>query len=266
MKPPNHVLEAFGVSGRPVVLSGGQGTTIRVGETVLKPVHNEVEAIWVIEILGGIEEKGFRVPHYLSSDSGEVLVEGWMAYEFLPGVMVKGHWQEKRTVLEVFHKALREVPPPPFFAFRKDPWALADFMAWEEMPITCHASLKPAVEMLVECLQPIEVRNQIIQGDPDNILFTEGVSPAIIDFCPYWRPSEFALAVLVVDKLVWEGADKSILNVFVDIPEFPQLLVRAELRRVLELEGHFQQFGKDCLDEVDAHLPTIEFLCSLVHL
>jgi uncharacterized protein (TIGR02569 family) len=264
MEPPDHVLEAFGVRGSPVALSGGQGTTFRVGETVLKPVHNEVEAIWVIEILSGIEEEGFRVPHYLSSDSGDVLVDGWMAYEFLPGVMVKEHWKEKRTVLEAFHMALKEVPPPPFFVFRDDPWALADFMAWGEMPITCHGRLKPAVEMLVECLQPIEVRNQIIQGDPDNILFAEGVSPAIIDFCPYWRPSEFALAVLVVDKLVWEKADASILQVFADIREFPQLLVRAELRRVLELDRHFQQFGKDCLEEVDAHLPTIEFIGSLV--
>jgi fructosamine-3-kinase len=136
-------------------------------------------------------------------------------------------------------------------------------MAWGEMPITCHERLKPAVEMLVECVRPIEVRNQIIQGDPDNILFAEGVAPAIIDFCPYWRPSEFALAVLVVDKLVWEKADRSILQAFADISEFPQLLVRAELRRVLELDGHFQQFGKDCLEEVDAHLSTIEFIGSL---
>ena len=64
---------------------------------------------------------------------------------------------------------------------------------------------------------------------------------------------------------MWEGADESILQVFADIPEFPQLLVRAELRRVLELDGLFQQIGKDCLDEVVAHLPTIEFIYSLVH-
>jgi len=32
----------------------------------------------------------------------------------------------------------------------------------------------------------------------------------------------------------------------------------------LELDGHYWQFGTDCLDEVDVHLPTIEFICSLV--
>jgi len=264
MNPPDHVLEAFDVRGSPVVLLGGQGTVFRVGETVLKPVHNEVEAIWVIEILSGIEEEDFQVPCYLSSDTGEVLVDGWMAYKYLPGAMLKGHWKEKRVVLEAFHSALREFPPPPFFTFRDDPWALADFMAWGERPISCHTRLKPAVEKLVACVQPMKVRNQIIQGDPDNILFAEGVPPAVIDFCPYWRASEFALAVLVVDGLVWGGADESILKVFEDVSEFPQLLVRAELRRVLELDGHYWQFGTDCLDEVDVHLPTIEFICSLV--
>ena len=71
------------------------------------------------------------------------------------------------------------------------------------------------------------------------------------------------MAVLVVDALVWGGANTSIIQDFVDISEFTQLLIRAELRRVLELDGHFRQFEKDCLDEVDAHLPTIEFICAL---
>ena len=264
MIPPNHVLKAFGVRGDPVLLPGGQGTAFRAGNVVLKPTQYEVEAIWVSEVLSGIVEKEFRVPRFLSSDIGELLVDGWMAYEFLPGEMVKGHWDEKRKVLEHFHRALKDVPKPPFFAHRDDPWALADFMAWGEIPISCHVRLKSAVEKLVECLQPINVTNQIIQGDPDNILFEEELPPAIIDFCPYWRPSEFALAVLVVDKLVWEGADESIVKVFKDIPEFPQLLVRAELRRVLELDGLYSQWGKDCLDEVEAHMPTIELICSLV--
>ena len=264
MTPPEHVLKAFGIRGTPEVLQGGQGTTFRVGDIVFKPTHNEVETIWVIEVLSGMVDAGVRVPTYLSSDGGDVLVDGWMAYEFLPGEMVKGHWEEKRMVLEQFHGALKDVPPPPFFAQRDDPWALADFMAWGEMPIDCHLRLEPAVERLVGCLESIEVINQIIQGDPDNILFEEGLPPAIIDFCPYWRPMEFAFAVLVVDKLVWEGADESIVKVFEDILEFPQLLVRAELRRVLELDGVYRQFGRDCLNEVDAHLPTIELIGSLV--
>ncbi|MFX1510500.1 MAG: TIGR02569 family protein [Promethearchaeota archaeon] len=263
MEPSVGVLEAFGVCGSPIPLPGGQRTTFRVGDIVLKPAQSEVEAIWVIEVLDGIVEDAFRVPHFLSSDTGELLVDGWMAYEFLPGKMVQDHWIEKREVLERFHWVLKDVPFPPFFAHRDDPWALADFMVWGEMPISCHARLKPAVEKLVGFLEPIEVTNQIIQGDPDNILFAENFPPAIIDFCPYWRPANFALAVLVVDKLVWSGADESIVQVFADIPEFPQLLIRAELRRVLEIDGHFHQFGKDCLDEVDAHLPTIGFICSL---
>ncbi|MFX0202894.1 MAG: hypothetical protein ACFFCW_42870 [Candidatus Hodarchaeota archaeon] len=264
MAPPTRVLEAFGVRGNPVCLSSGLWTTFQVGESVLKQSHNEVEAIWVIEILSGIEERGFRAPHYLTADDGDVLVEGWMAYEFLPGKMLEGHWAAKREALELFHSALKEIPPPPFFANRNDPWALADFMAWGDLPITCHKRLKPAVDQLMSCLKPIQVTNQIIQGDPANILFEEGLPPAIIDFCPYWRPSDFALAILVVDALVWKDAEPSILKWFEDICDFDQLLVRAELRRLLELDGHYRQFGEDCLDEVDEHLPTIEFICTRI--
>ncbi len=262
MIPPARVLEAFGVRGKSVCLSSGQWKTFQVGKSVLKQSHNGVEAIWVIEILSGIEERGFRVPHYLTAVDGDVLVDGWMAYEFLPGTMLEGHWASKREALERFHGALKGIPPPPFFANRDDPWAVADFMAWGELPIACHERLTPAVEQLVSCLKPIRVTNQIIQGDPSNILFEEGLPPAIIDFCPYWRPSAFALAVLVVDDLVWKGAEQSILKVFEDVRDFDQLLVRAELRRVLELDGHFRQFGEECLDEVDVHLPTIEFIRS----
>ncbi len=262
MNPPAHVLDAFGVQGQPIRMPSGQGITYRVGESILKPSHNEVEAIWVIEILSGLEERGFRVPQYLTAADGDVLVDGWMAYEFLPGTMLEGHWAAKREALELFHLALEGISPPLFFANRDDPWALADFMAWGELPIVCHERLKPGVQQLEQCLQPIRATNQIIQGDPSNILFEEGFPPAIIDFCPYWRPSDFALAVLVVDALVWKDAEPSILKWFEDIRDFDQLLVRAELRRLLELDGHYRQSGKDCLDEVDAHLTTVELICS----
>ena len=264
MNPPAHVLDAFGVHGNPVRMPSGQGITFRVGESVLKPSYNEVEAIWIIEILSGLEERGFRVPQYLTATDGDVLVDSWMAYEFLTGTMLEGHWAAKREALVLFHIALKGIPPPPFFANRDDPWALADFMAWGELPITCHERLKPAIGKLVHCLRPIRVTNQIIQGDPSNILFEEGLPPAIIDFCPYWRPSAFALAVLVVDALVWKNAEPPILQWFENIRDFDQLLVRAELRRLLELDGHYRQFGKDCLDEVDAHLTTVDFICSQV--
>ena len=42
MRPPAAVLDAFGVTGEPCLLEGGQGRTWRVGDLVVKPVDHEV--------------------------------------------------------------------------------------------------------------------------------------------------------------------------------------------------------------------------------
>jgi hypothetical protein len=92
------------------------------------------------------------------------------------------------------------------------------------------------------------------------VLFAENLSPAVIDFSPYWRPAEFALAIIIVDALVWEGADISIMNYVRDVNEIDQMLARAEIRRLMEIDGHHRQSGKDTLAEVDAHLKTVNLI------
>jgi len=43
-----------------------------------------------------------------------------------------------------------------------------------------------------------------------NVLFADGLPPAVIDLSLYWRPPSFASAIVVGDALVWEGADASL--------------------------------------------------------
>ncbi len=263
MFPSKQVIASFGVRGNTRRLTGGQGTTYLVGKTVFKQVENEVVTRWVIDTLAQIEQRGFRIPRFLVSTSGEFLVDGWVAYDFLPGTHVKGRWIEKRGVLDAFHRSLKNVSYPPFLEARMDPWARADKMAWGEMIIECHSWLQPFVNKLTAEIKPLQPLNQVIQGDPGNIIFTEDEAPAIIDFSPYWRPADFSLAVLIVDALVWEDATNSILEYFRDVRQLNQLLVRAELRRILELDGLHRIYGRDCLDEIDKHKPTVELICSM---
>jgi uncharacterized protein (TIGR02569 family) len=251
------------VKGKPRQLAGGQGTTYLAGTTVLKPLESEVEANWIINTLHQIEEKGFRVPRYLASTNGTFLVDGWVAYEFLPGKRLKGRWKEKRAVLEDFHLSLKAEPHPRFFDERMDCYSLADRMAWGELAIKCHKRLVPAVKKLASHIRPLRLPNQVIQGDSGNILFSRDAPPAIIDFSPYWRPVGFSLAVLIVDALVWEGASDSIIESFSDVRYLDQLLLRAELRRILELDGLSRKYGMERLEEVNAHMSTIEFISSI---
>jgi uncharacterized protein (TIGR02569 family) len=264
MLPSKHVITSFRARGTPQRLAGGQGTSYLVGNTVLKRAENETEVRWIAETLSRIEEKRFRAPRYLTSTTGTFIVDGWIAYEFLQGRHMKGRWKEKRRVLEDFHNALAAVSMPSFFHERCDHYSLADKMAWGELEIKCHKRLQPAVKLLTSRIKQIDLPNQIIQGDPGNILFSPCAPPAIIDFSPYWRPVEFSLAVLIVDALVWEGASESIFQVFRDVVHLDQLLLRAELRRVLELDGLSRKFGPERLEEVDAHAPTIELIRLIV--
>jgi len=87
----------------------------------------------------------------------------------------------------------------------------------------------------------------------------------VIDISPYWRPAGFALAVVIVEALVWEGALPNLLDLAGSEPEFDQLLARAALRRILELDAHYRLRGVDHLGQIDAYaalLSLIERRCG----
>jgi hypothetical protein len=50
---------------------------------------------------------------------------------------------------------------------------------------------------------------------------------------PYWRPADYASAIVIADALVWEGADAGVLRGAGHIGEFGQYLVRALIFRLV---------------------------------
>ena len=110
----------------------------------------------------------------------------------------------------------------------------------------------------------MRLESQVIHGDlTANVLFEAGLPPAVIDFSPYWRPAGFALAVIVADALVWGGADREVLALVADEPEFAQLLLRALMRRLLEVELHDRASGRRRPEDVEAYGPAIDLACRL---
>jgi hypothetical protein len=84
--PPEPVIRAFGASGPPSRLTGGQETTWRVGDTVLKPVGGiEAELEWQASIMTRIVDGGVRVAPPLRSRTGALVVDGWSASPWLEG-------------------------------------------------------------------------------------------------------------------------------------------------------------------------------------
>ncbi len=273
LKPPKEILKKFGVSKDFQLLNGGLGRCFKSGDIVLKyvPGTSEEEASWLSNLLDSIESKKFRVQKYIKSDEGRYIEDGWGAYYFLSGNLIKSNLPEKRKILEAFHKEIEAVPRPPHLKDdRKDPWAIADKMVWDELPLNCHARILKAIQDLFKQRAPFRAVNQLIQGDPSHILFHETEPPALIDLSWHWRPADFSLAVLAADHLVcWckEECDclprNEVVAVFEDVRHFKQLLIRAVLRRALELEG-LRRFSEKYLYEIDNHVPAINFVYDYV--
>ena len=100
------------------------------------------------------------------------------------------------------------------------------------------------------CVRPLTLRQQIIHGDiSGNMLYQGGEPLAVIDFSPYWRPAAYAEAILCVDAILWEQAPWSIIT---PTPSFLQLIVRAALRRLVEVERHYhlRHLPETYLDQV----------------
>jgi uncharacterized protein (TIGR02569 family) len=266
--PPPAVLRAFDCDGEPVRLAGGQGSSFRAGSVILKQASDTAEANWVAELFSGLEGSGFRVPRPVRSSPGGWVVDGWAASAFVHGEHAGtngGRWRETIAACRAFHSALVGVPEPAFIRAADHAWAVADRLAWGELNIEPLQPYAEAIDRLSRLLKPLEGEPQVIHGDfTANVLFADGEAPCVIDFSPYWRPAAFAQAVVIGDALSWAQADPSIIDLCADVPEFPQYLVRAVLRRVYELDQHTRRGRPHMEVSLGEYVPTIGLLERVV--
>ncbi|HEY1427367.1 MAG TPA: phosphotransferase [Caulobacteraceae bacterium] len=261
--PAASVLAAFGVSGRPRRLAGGQGEAFRVGDVVLKRAPDPEETAWSAGVLASVSSLAFRVPRHFQTHTGAWVVDGWSAQTLLQGAHAFDRWPEVLALCSDFHGALSSVARPDFMALRSDPWAIADRITWGEAPLAYASRLAPFVEPLLDRLAPVASESQVIHGDfAGNVLFADGLAPAVIDFSPYWRPAQFAAAVVVVDAVTWHAAPATLIDHIARESEGAQMLLRAELRRLLEADQHQRQSGRDLADDLEAHRGIVSLLVS----
>ena len=135
MRPPVHVLDAFGAAGPTVRLRGGRGTAWRVGDVVLKPRDVlPTELDWLHEYGAGAGNIRQSLP--ITSRAGELVVEGWTAFPVLEGEHRAGMWTEIADIARVFTNQYRGVDRPAFLDERTHAWARADRLAWGEGNLT----------------------------------------------------------------------------------------------------------------------------------
>jgi uncharacterized protein (TIGR02569 family) len=261
VKPP---LAAFGLSGEPVPLEGGQGVAFRVGNVVLKReggraqgTHEFAEDEWRATLYERIIPDDFRVPRPVRALDGSVALDGWVAFEWLPGEHSLDRWDDVLAVCDRFHTAVRDEPRPGFLDAAIDPWTTAQRAVWGITPLDVYGGMKH-VERLVGALRPVEAPAQLVHSDfTANVLFAPDLSPAVIDVSPWWAPVEYARAVVVGDALLWYGADASLASRVAS-----QYLVRAVLFRKI-VDRLFRADEPERLDEDDHYLPVVELALEL---
>jgi uncharacterized protein (TIGR02569 family) len=236
--PGPEILEAFGVKGEAVPLTGGQRKSFRVADIVLKAVDDPVEAEWSSQAMAHLASMpliAFHVPTPLEASNGHCVFQGWTAFEFLPGsVGPEEKWKELLDVSHAFHEALRDVQRPTFLPHRSHPWAVADRVAWNEASVEIDLPLRKVYNALVDLRVDVNVTSQAIHGDlTGNILSREKLSPVVIDFSPYWRPVEYADAIIIADGLLDYDRDRSLVELGGTSSTRLQMLVRALIFRLV---------------------------------
>ncbi len=259
--PSEDIVHAFGGNEAPILLEGGQRESYRVGDVVIKPVDDEESVIWSAEIMSTITENGFRVARPVKAVNGSWVYQGWHGFSYIEGEAVKGRVTEKIQVSRLFHQELATYPKPSFLDSRNSPWAIADRMVWGSQPMEYRSRLAKVMILLKNLLKPIGLPAQLIHGDmTGNILFHKYLPPAIIDFSPYWRPAEFATAIIIVDSMVWDGAEDNLMNEIASTIDMNQLLVRATMWRIKSTEECIKQFGVGSIEDVDAYMHLINLI------
>ncbi len=239
MNPNENVLKQFNLKGEVEFLPGGEGRAYKVGQVVLKHINKDSEEYtkWIADLFSETQEDGFRVAKPIKNIDGIWVTDnGWSAREFLEGSHnYKDSIKTSIQAITAFHKAIEDFSKPDFLGKEDSPYIRADTYAWGDKPESIHEDIKNLVEALYAIRKPVVgLKEQIIHGDlnPNNILVSDSLPPAIIDITPYWRPIEFALAIYAYWIACYRD-EKEILNYFKDIKEFDQMLVRAGIRMLL---------------------------------
>lgn len=239
-QPPSEVVVAFGADGLPTRFATGRGATWAIGDVVLKQVDDAETASWTAEFAKRIPQHGFRLATPIASRDGRWVVNGWCAWSRLAGEHSTARWPELLDAAAAFHVATNNEPEPAHirdagWALRSplDRWQFADRVAWGEVPAGEFLGVRHAAALL-DARRDIALPKQLIHGDlVGNVLFADDQPPAIIDLSLYWRPAGYSAALVVGDAITWEGAPFETVQLLDRFAEWPQLLLRAVLFRVL---------------------------------
>ena len=229
-EPPGvEVCEAFGCDGVLESLPGGEGRTWRCGALALRPVDDEEQASWTAAMLAGLElPNEIVVPRPVATAEGRWVSAGWTCTRYVDARHESGRWADILAAGRRFHSCLSGITRPVWMDRTSDWWRRADAVAWERRaPVGPNAYLE-VLDRLFALRRPLELPAQVVHADLcGNVLFDGHGRAVILDVSAYWRPVEWASAVVSIDAFEWEAAGPSALSWLDGVDRSGQLLVRA---------------------------------------
>ena len=256
------------LSSVPVRLAGGQGRCWRVGDVVLKPA-DELDP-WRADVhraLLAASPSTFTVPAPIDVDHA-----GWMGWAWVEGrPRVEPRFADLVAAARDYHRCLAAAVParPAFLDDIDDPWAVGDRVAWEELDadVVPPSPQLPMLRRLFAARRPLALESQLIHGDlPGNMLFPPDADrpPAVIDLSPYWRPVGFALAIAAFDAMAWWSTPPDAgLAPFVDDTDFPQLLVRAAIYRIVTEAIVYRDDPRAAMRSLAENEPVVDLILRI---
>lgn len=227
MRPTEHVLDMFAVPGDTEPVPGGHGHSVRAGDLVLSP-GRDAGALDVLaprlarlaadlDTRPGRDHRDLRIAMPVPARDGSWVVDGWAATRYEPGAVPLTDLAATRAVGAVLHAELAVRVPAPLLPHREDRWARAERVAFGEAPVTTGALGPDGGELLRALIAhgdgtPLGP-DQLVHGDlAGNVLLDPRGAPLVIDVSPYRRPALWAEAVLVLDSVLWHGADPAVME------------------------------------------------------
>jgi hypothetical protein len=252
--PPPEVLRAFAVEGDPVPLAGGQGTSWRAGDAVLKPVDDPLGGEELAALVAGLGGDGFRLARPIAASGGRFVVSGWSASRWLEGGHAGDRWDEVVALSVRLARMLDGLPRPEFLDRLDDPGPGPGM--WRSAR---RRSLRTATGPTSPRSSRISGRRPQRRTSSSTTIWRATCSsttprpPAVIDFTPGWRPAGYQTAVVVADAFLWHDAGPALADrAAALVDDFAALFPRAILFRLV-VDAMFRPDDPGC-----RHLGAVE--------
>ena len=262
---PEEVKKLFNAFGTGEPLIGGQGSSYKFRNVVIKPVWDKALYEFVSPIYNSLKQRGYRISKHLKSKNNNFVESGFGATSFEPGFNEKSRLKEKLYISRLFHEDLKKtkikkLPEP------NNPWNLANEIIWnyKEIPKNTNKKYKKYFEEIINKLPKIKDEFQLIHADiGGNILFHKSFDPLIIDFSPVIGPVKYSDSIMICDEIAWDDANIESLFILSPFEEYIPYIKYAIAFRIVTAVLHKDFSDKNFLSEYNAYMKIWNFIKSI---